>query len=262
MLNNIPFVTLVSPGSVAFQIGTWPVRWYGIFVAFGFLVAYFLAERLIQKNNLSVLHFADLIFWILISSVAFARLYFVFLSWDYFKEHLNEIPKIWYGGQSIHGGIFGTILATLVYCRIKKISFYKYIDVIALVAPLGQSIGRWGNFFNNEAFGLPVKNSFIRLYIPQEFRPDRFIVSEYFHPVFLYESLINLAIFIFLFKKYSEWKKNSGKVFWFYLLSYSVIRFFLEFIRTDSLYVFGHFAGAQVISVIIFIVSVFFLMKR
>lgn len=261
MLNNLIFS---SPGSVAFNIGSWPVRWYGVFIAIGFLVAYFFAEKLIKKNNLDLNCFNDLIFFVLIFSVVFARVWFVVLSFDYFKDHLSEIPKIWYGGQSIHGGIFGAVLAVFLYSKIKKISFYDYMDVIAVVAPLGQAIGRWGNFFNNEAFGIPVETGFsclVRLYIPQEFRPDKYLNNQYFHPTFLYESVFDFLIFVFLWRKYPDWKNKPGKIFWVYLLGYSVIRFFLEFLRVDSLYLFGNIASAHFVSGLIVIISMIMLCR-
>ena len=256
MLSNFLMITLSSPGAIAFHIGNWPVRWYGVMVALGFLVAYMLAEKLVEKHKLNVVYFNDLIFFILVFSVIFARLWFVFLSWEYFRNHLTEIPKIWHGGQSIHGGIFGAILATFIYTKFKKVSFYTYIDLIAVVSPLGQAIGRWGNFFNNEAFGKPVVNNLIRLSIPIEYRPEKYLAFETFHPTFLYESILNFVIFVFLYKKYLLWKDKPGKTFWFYLLSYSVIRFFLEFVRVDSLYLFGNFTSAHVLSVVIIFISV------
>lgn len=259
MLNSIPSVTLLSPGAVAFNIGNWPVRWYGIFIAIGFLLTYFVAEKLIQKSKLDLNCFNDLIFLILIFGVIFARLYFVALSWDYFKLHLDEIPKIWLGGQSVHGGILGAIIAALLYSFIKKVPFYRYMDVIAVIMPLGQAIGRWGNFFNNEAFGKPFLNGIVRLYIPTEFRPQLYIDNAYFHPTFLYESFFDFVIFVFLYRKYSVWTDKSGKVFWTYLLLYSVIRFFLEFLRIDSLYLFGNIACAHVISLVIIVISLIFM---
>ena len=262
MLSNVPSITLSSPGAVAFNIGTWPVRWYGIFIAVGFLTAYFIAEKLIQKSKLDLNHFNDLIFLVLIFGIVFARLYFVALSWDYFKIHLDEIPKIWLGGQSVHGGILGAIIAALIYSFTKKISFYKYMDVMAVIMPLGQAIGRWGNFFNNEAFGKPVFNGLVRLYIPTEFRPSIYLDNVYFHPTFLYESFLDFIIFVFLYRKYSLWVSKPGKVFWVYLLLYSIVRFFLEFIRIDSLYLFGGFASAHIMSIIIILVSLINLYAR
>ncbi len=260
MLNSFSFV-LSSPGPIALHIGSLNIRWYGILIAVAFLIAYSLTEKLILNDKLNINHFNDLIFFVLISSVIGARLYFVLLSWDYFKEHLSEIPKIWLGGQSIHGGMIGAILATIIYTKIKKISFYNYIDVIATVTPLGQAIGRWGNFFNNEAFGRPASNSLIKLFIPQEYRPDSYINQSYFHPTFLYESILNFVIFVFLYKKYPKWRKNPGKIFWTYLICYSAIRFLLEFLRTDSLYLFN-FPCAQIISIIIFVIAGIFLFQQ
>lgn len=258
---HLPIITLSSPGAVAFHIGQINVRWYGIFIGLGFLVSYFLAEKLVKKNNLSLEYFNDLVFLMLIFSIVFARLWFVMLNIDYFKDHISEIPKIWYGGQSIHGGILGAVLATLIYTRIKKASFYTYIDLAGVVVPLAQAVGRWGNFFNNEAFGVPLKHCFVRLFIPAEFRPPFYLEHEYFHPTFLYESFLDFIIFVFLFKKYPLWKDKPGKTFWVYLLCYSTIRFFIEFMRLDSLYLFNLFPSAQIVSVILIIVSVFILRK-
>lgn len=261
MLSDLPVITLSSPGVIAFNLGNWQVRWYGIFIALGFLVSYFFAEKLIIKHKLSTDHFCNLIFLVLIFSVVFARLWFVFLSWEYFKDHLDEIPKIWHGGQSIHGGILGVVLGTILYSKINNISFYNYMDIISVVAPLGQCIGRWGNFFNNEAFGKPLTNGVVHLYIPKEFRPDMFLGFDCFHPTFLYESVLDFLLFLFLYKKFSMWRKTPGKTFWSYLLGYSMIRFVLEFLRTDSLYLIGDIASAHVVSVILFIISLIFLYK-
>lgn len=255
-------ITLTSPGSVAFELGGFSIRWYGIFIGIGFLFAYFVAEKLIIKSKLSLEHFNNLVFLILIFSIVFARLWFVFLNLDYFKEHAGEIYKIWYGGQSLHGGIFGGVLALYFYCRIKKIDLMKYLDIAGVTVPLAQAIGRWGNFFNNEAFGLPVSDSLIRLFVPYEFRPVNYLSSEYFHPTFLYESFFDFFIFIFLYKNYSKWKSTPGKIFFVYLLMYSIIRFFLEFIRVDSLYLFHHFPAAHVVSLVLIAVSVIFLFKN
>ncbi|MBI3309419.1 MAG: prolipoprotein diacylglyceryl transferase [Candidatus Melainabacteria bacterium] len=253
-------LTLSSPGPIAISIGSVVIRWYGVFIGIGFLAAYFLAEKLAVKNKLSIEHFNNLIFLVLIFSIVCARLWFVFLNLDYFKEHLSEIPKIWYGGQSVHGGLVGGVFILWLYTTLKKISFYKYVDIAGIVVPLAQALGRWGNFFNNEAFGLPISSSLIRLYVPLQYRPVEYINYEYFHPTFLYESLLDFVIFIFLYKQYKEWKRNPGKTFWIYLLMYSTVRFCLEFLRVDSLYFLG-FPAAQVISVIFALLSMVMLLR-
>ena len=201
MLNSFPHIILTSPGAIAFHLSSWPVRWYGVCIALAFLISYFIAEGLIKKKQLSLEYFNDLITLVLISSIFFARLWFVVLSWDYFKDHLTEIPMIWLGGQSIHGGIFGAIVATLMFSKIRKISFYAYIDVLAVITPLGQAIGRWGNFFNNEAFGKPVQEGLftpIWLNIPIHYRPDEYLNYKFFHPTFLYESFL-ISFFLYFF---------------------------------------------------------------
>lgn len=250
---------LASPGPIAFYICGWAVRWYGIFIAISFLSCYFLAEKLTKKYGLNEADFNNLVFLVLISSIIFARLYYVLLNHSYYSSHAEEIPMIWLGGQTIHGGILGGVLAIFLYSKIKKISSLVFLDLVALVAPLGQAIGRWGNFFNNEAFGKPISSSFLKLYIPVDFRPLKYANYKYFHPTFLYESILNLVIFIILYKNYDKWKNIKGKIFWTYLLLYSIIRFILEFIRTDSLYIFDHMASGHVISLALIIVSLIML---
>lgn len=251
---NFPHITFTSPGQVVFSVFNWQIRWYGIFIALSFLACYFIGETLVKKANLSLEHFNNLVILVLIFSILFARLYFVALNREYFYLHLDEIPKIWLGGQSIHGGILGAALALLLYSTVKKISFYKYADIATIVAPLGQSIGRWGNFFNNEAFGKPVENWIFRLYIPPENRPSDFLVNNYFHPTFFYESFLDFIIFVFLYKKFSVWKEKPGKIFWVYLFSYGVIRFVLEFLRVDSVY-FANISVAHVASIFLIMLS-------
>ena len=261
-LGYLPVIVLSSPGPVAFYVGSWPVRWYGILIALGFLAGYLIAEKLAVKNHLNLNILNDLVFLILIFSIVFARLWFVFLSWDYYKNNPDEIPKIWLGGQSVHGGIFGGIFAVALYAKIKKISFYQYIDLISVLVPFCQSVGRWGNFFNNEAYGSPVNNFFLKLFIPQEYRLEKYTDFSFFHPAFLYESVLDFLIFVFLYLKYPKWKNKNGKTFWMYLFLYSIVSFFLEFVRLDSLYLFDHIASAHILSVIIVFISLFFLLRR
>ena len=260
---NTPFsIILKSPGPIALTFGNVNIRWYGIFIALAFLISYLICEHLVKKGYLSLNVFTDLIIGTLISSIISARLWFVCGNLNYFKSNLEEIPKIWHGGQSIHGAIFGGILFIYIFSRIKKINFYSYIDIISCVMPLAQSIGRWGNFFNNEAFGKPLKSSILKLFIPFEDRPTQYFSFEYFHPTFLYEGFLDLVLFIFLYRKYPVWKNEKGKIFWFYLLSYSIIRYFLEFIRLDRILIFDRFSLAQITSVVIILVSIIVLSKK
>ncbi|MCQ2957879.1 MAG: prolipoprotein diacylglyceryl transferase [Candidatus Gastranaerophilales bacterium] len=226
-----------SPGAIALKTPFFSIYWYGIILAVAFLVGQFIVLTLAKKeyNDKSTIdHIYEIAFWALICGIVGARLYYVILGFDYYSAHLPEIIMVQNGGLSIHGGLIGGILGTIFYCKNKKIDFFKYADLYALGLPIAQSIGRWGNFFNSEAFGLPTNLPW-GVYIPLNNRPIDLALYEYFHPTFLYESLWDIFIFVILFfilKKY--FFKKQGVLFFSYLILYSIGRIFIECIRTDS----------------------------
>ena len=232
-----------SPGSIFLKLGPITIRWYGVMIFLGFVLASTAAARLAKKLSINPEQLINCAFITFLGGVIGARLYFVALSWPYFQLHPEDICAIWKGGLSIHGGIIGGTIAGWLYCISQKLPALKYADILSAVAPLGQAIGRWGNFFNSEAFGRPVADNYpLRLFIPQENRPLLYRNNDYFHPTFLYESAWDFALFLLLYFVIApRLRKYPGLSFVVYLAGYSLGRLFIEPLRVDSIMI----AGAQ-----------------
>lgn len=244
-----------SPGEVAFQIGPFSVYWYGIIISFAFITGIWVSSAFAKIKNENPENILDMAIYLLIGAVIFSRLYFVIFSWDYFKNNIQEAFMIWQGGLSIHGAMIGGCLVLVLYSILKKLCLLKYADLLCLGFVLGQAIGRWGNFFNSEAFGKPT-DLFWKVYIPPEKRPYAYIDKEFFHPAFLYESLWNFIVFFILVFLLKKFKNCNGILLFSYLILYSIGRFFIEDIRIDSIYsVFG-LPVAQFASLIMIFVGV------
>lgn len=252
----MPPITLSSPGAIFFKVGAVTVRWYGVMIALGFLAATWAASALAKRRDFNVDHLINGSLVAFMSGILGARLYFVALSWESFAQHPQDILATWLGGLSIHGGIIGGLIGGWLYCRLMKISFLTGIDIAAAVLPLAQAIGRWGNFFNSEAFGRPVDEDFpLRLLIAPEHRPGGLESYKYFHPTFLYESVWNLLIFFILYYvTFNRLKAYPGMNFLAYLLLYSVGRFLIEPLRTDSI-MFGTLPAPSVVSGALIVLS-------
>ncbi len=226
-----------SPATIAFETPYFTIHWYGIVLAVAFLVGQFVVMKISKKeynDNQMLENLADIAFWTLLGGVIGARLYYVLLSFDYYIHNLHEIIMIQQGGISIHGAILGGVIAGLIYCKVKKLEFFKYADLYALGLPVAQAIGRWGNFFNSEAYGLPTNLPWA-VFIPPISRPDAYLDYEFFHPTFLYESLWNILIFLILYFVLKKVAFNKhGVLFFSYLLLYSIGRILIEYIRIDS----------------------------
>jgi phosphatidylglycerol:prolipoprotein diacylglycerol transferase len=211
-----------------------------------------------QKNNL-----VDLLFWIFIGGIAGARLWFVILSWAHFQNNPLEAFYIWHGGQSIQGGFVGGALAGWLFYSWQKaqkkdlLNPGKIFDLVAVALPVGQAVGRWGNYFNIEAFGQPSDLPWA-LFVPPELRPTQYLGSQSFHPTFAYESLFLLAASGLIFYLQKNLKLREGSYFCVYIALYSVGRFFLEYLRMDSL-MLGPLPAAQMICLFMFVFSLGFL---
>ena len=219
------------------------IHYYSLCIFFAIIVCYlsslFLSSKVMTSVDKNVL--SDIVPLLIIFSIIGARIYYVLLSIEYFILNPAAIFMVWQGGLSIHGAIIGGIIFGILYAQKNKMNFFPYADIICATLPLGQAIGRFGNFFNQEAFGLPAVNAPVMLYVKENFRPDKYIQYEYFHPCFLYESILNILIFVFLLfllKKSS--KDYDGVIFFSYILLYSIVRMIIEPFRSDTVfYVFG-----------------------
>ena len=243
---------------VAFYLFGRPVMKYGITMGTAIAVSVFVLGKIRNKFYSDVIsedRLFDLCFWLIIGGVLGARIWYVLLNIPYYSAHVNEILAISQGGISIQGAIMGGVLTGWIYVKKHHLCFLKIADMFALVLPIGQAIGRWGNFFNSEAFGRPCDLSW-KLYIPIENRPEQYLFDEYFHPTFLYESIANIFVFFILYFILRKKLENyGGGVFFSYLILYSVVRFFIEFVRIDSVLNVGTVPIAVVVAVLFMIVG-------
>lgn len=246
--NLMVALEFTSPGATL-QIGPLSLRWYGLLIASAVLIGLLLAQRLAQVRQLNPDLVGDLLVWLIVGAIPGARLYYVLFQWNYYSQHPDQIVAIWRGGIAIHGAILGGMLAAVLFSRVKHCSFWRLADVVAPSLILGQAIGRWGNFFNSEAFGDPTDLPW-KLFVPPERRPAGFASVAYYHPTFLYESLWNLMVFVGLMTLFVRFPKaKRGTLFLVYMIAYSCGRFWIEGLRTDSL-MLGPLRMAQVVSLI------------
>ncbi len=240
-----------SPGPILFQLGPITIRWYGLLIASAVLIGVSLSQYLAKRRNVNPILLGDLAVWLVIAAIPAARLYYVLFEWEQYAQHPDQIIAIWNGGIAIHGAILGGTLAAVIFARIQKVSVWQLADLVAPSLILGQAIGRWGNFFNSEAFGRPTNLPW-KLYIPPQQRPLEYINFEYFHPTFLYESLWNLMVFGILMTLFFRDLKRKphlkvGTLALVYLVAYSAGRVWIEGFRTDSLMI-GPLRMAQIVS--------------
>ena len=242
---------------IAFKFGPLEVYWYGLIMATAVFVGLLLAMKEAERKNINPDAIVDLVITVLPLAILGARIYYVIFEWGYYSQHPQEIIAIWHGGLAIHGAIIGALIGGIVFAKVKNLSFSKLTDIVAPSFILGQAIGRWGNFMNQEAHGGPVSRAFLEsLKLPHWIIEQMNIQGTYYHPTFLYESIWNLLIFLFLT---FYWKKQdflkSGEVFLTYISLYSIGRFFIENMRTDSL-MWGPIQMARAISITIVLASI------
>ncbi|WP_445505570.1 prolipoprotein diacylglyceryl transferase [Niallia sp. 03091] len=240
---------------IAFSLGGIDVRWYGVIIGTGLILALLLAIREGNRRGLHKDDFPDLMLWAIPIAIISARIYYVIFEWDYYSQHMSDIPKIWLGGIAIHGALIGAVITTYIFTKRKNISFWKMADIAAPSIILGQAIGRWGNFINQEAHGGEVSRTFLEnLYLPEFIINQMNINGVYYHPTFLYESLWNIIGFVLLLVL-RKVNLRSGEIFLSYVIWYSIGRFFIEGLRTDSLIV-GDFRMAQLISLCLIVFAI------
>ncbi|HEL6704696.1 TPA: prolipoprotein diacylglyceryl transferase [Listeria monocytogenes] len=246
---------------VAIQIGSISVKWYGVIIASAVVIALLLALSEANKRKMDKEIIVDLLIWAIPISIISARIYYVIFEWDFYKNNLGEIVKIWHGGIAIYGALIGAVLTAIIFSRIKKISFWQLADVVAPSLIIAQAIGRWGNFMNQEAHGAETTRSFLEsLHLPDFIINQMYIDGAYYQPTFLYESLWNVLGFVILLI-IRRTKIRRGELFLGYVIWYSFGRFFIEGMRTDSL-MWGDFRVSQALSLLLIVLSIGIIIYR
>lgn len=250
---------------VFIQLGPLTIYWYGLIIATAIFIGLYLATKEAEKVGMKKDIPTDLLIFAAPVAIVFARLYYVIFEWERYRgEPLWKFIAVWEGGIAIHGALIGAVLTAIIFARIKKISFWQLADISAPSLILGQAIGRWGNFMNQEAHGGPVSETFYHnfmQYLPNFIVDQMCIDGIMYHPTFLYESIWNILVLIglLMLRKYNPIR---GEVFLNYLIFYSIGRFFIEGLRTDSLMLFGLLRQAQLLSIVLIIGAIIVMVYR
>ena len=244
---------------VLLDLGFIKVYYYSIFILLGVLAGIIMVWFEIRKDKINKDEIIDIFFYTIIFAFLGARIYYVLFNLSYYLSNPLEILCVWHGGLAIHGGILGAFLYLLFYSKKNNINILKLLDILVIGLIAGQIIGRWGNFFNSEAYGSITSLEYLRsLYIPEFIINGMNINGVYYLPTFFFESVWNFVGFIILILIRKFYKKlRVGQLMGFYLMWYSFIRFIIEGMRLDSL-MLGSIRVAQLVSFILFFVGVYF----
>ena len=256
-----------------FQLGPLYVRFYGIILMLGAVAAAILAEREARRRGQSGDVVWDALIWVLIGGIIGARIWHILtpppsmvdagITVSYDLTHPLDMLAIWRGGLGIPGAVIGGIFALYLFCRRRKLDFPLWLDIAAPALALGQAIGRWGNFINQELYGGPTSLPW-KIFIEPKNRLPGYQDQAYYHPIFLYESLGSFGIVIFLLwisRRKADWLK-TGDVFLIYLILYPTVRFLLEFIRLDAARVAGINANQTFMAVVAIIAAVTLVLRH
>lgn len=249
---------------VAFQLGSLSVKWYGIIMAVAIVLATWMAITEGKKRQIIPDDFVDLLLWAVPLGYVGARIYYVIFEWGYYSRHPDQIIAIWNGGIAIYGGLIAGLIVLLVFCYKRFLPPFLMLDIITPGVMAAQVLGRWGNFMNQEAHGSPTSLHFLEsLHLPEFIIQQMKINGVYYQPTFLYESFFNLiGLILILSLRHKKHLFKQGEVFMCYLMWYAVVRFFVEGLRTDSLYIWGTIRVSQALSCILFIVTLILFIYR
>lgn len=239
---------------IALQLGPLEIHWYGVIIATAVVLAVALALQEAKRRRVSEDDILNLILWALPFSLIGARLYYVIFEWPYYQANPGEIIKIWHGGIAIYGGLIAASIVFIIYCRNHALSAWLILDIAAPTVMLAQAIGRWGNFMNQEAYGGVTSLHFLQqFHLPNWLIQQMLIDGSYRQPTFLYESVWNLIGFAILMsiRHRTGWFKQ-GEILLSYIMWYAFGRFFVEGMRTDSLYL-GPLRVSQIVSIVLLI---------
>ena len=235
----------LNVSSVAINIGNINIYWYAILIVSAFIIGILFCKKDDGKYNIKFDNILELMVILIPISIIGARIFYVVFKLDYYIQYPENILNIRDGGLAIYGGIIGAIITIIIYCKKKKINVLDITDYLVPYLALGQAIGRWGNFFNVEAYGSETTSIFRMGIIENE----KYIEV---HPTFLYESICNLIIFLILYILRNK-RKYKGQITYLYLALYGIVRALIEGLRTDSL-MLGSFRISQVLSIVLFII--------
>lgn len=231
----------INPPQGFTLFGKLNIQFYGLIIAIGLILAVVYGMRRSKHFGLKQDDILDGVLWIVPVAIVCARLYYCIFEWNQYKDNPISMLYIWNGGLAIYGGVIGAAICVVVHCKIKKISLGAVLDLVALGFLIGQAIGRWGNFFNREAFGAETEN-FLRMGLMLNADGTRSLTEHFFHPTFLYESLWNTVGFIGL-HLLSKKRQYDGQIALGYVAWYGLGRALIEGLRTDSLYIFKDTIG-------------------
>ena len=255
------FLHTFEPSAILLTLGPIHIYWYGLFIVLGIIGALATSFILAKYYKVPNDKLFDLVFWLIIGGLIGARIYDILLELPYYFNHPLQTLKIWQGGLAIHGAIIAGVIIIYIFSRREKFNFWRLFSLLAPGLALGQAIGRWGNYFNQELFGLPTNGP---LGIPINIlnRPEQYLAAPYFQPTFLYESLGCLLIFIILISlnyyyiKREQIERNCIWLAALYMVLYSILRFCLEFIKVDQTPIIFNLRWPQIISLIIFLIGI------
>jgi phosphatidylglycerol:prolipoprotein diacylglycerol transferase len=242
------------PERMLLDFGFVHIYWYSLLVTLGIAVAAYIGRSRYVSTGGKEQQILDFFFYVIIGGLIGARLWHVLVfQWAYYADHLSDIVKIWEGGIAIQGALLGGLFAAYVYTKKKHLDFLFLADTAVIGVPLAQAVGRWGNFFNQELYGLPTKFPW-GMYIEPQNRVAGYEAFSHFHPTFLYESVLNV-LFFWLLWQYSKKNRMPGTLTAFYFIGYGAIRFIVDFARIDPMPMIGFLRASQVISVIFVLVA-------
>ncbi len=246
---------------VIINLGIIEIRWYSVLILLGFILGYYLVINRCKQQNIDKTLISDLCFYLIIVSILGARIYYCIFEWKYYINNPIDIIKIWEGGLAIHGGVIAGVIFIYFYTKKKKLEFLKLLDIFAPSLVLGQAIGRWGNFFNGEAYGpITTFENLKNLHIPRFIIDGMYIGGNYHVPTFFYESIGCLIIFIILIILRNKKSTKIGIITSIYFILYGLVRFFIEGLRTDSLMLFN-IKVAQLISIFMILIGIYIIIK-
>lgn len=250
-----------TPDPILFDFGSLSVHWYGLIMVSAIIVASLYVNKYLKSRlNASTRQVEDLVFYLVIFGLIGARFgHVVFFEWEYYSQNLGDIVKIWNGGQSIQGALLFAVITLFFWTKKNKFNFWRVSDILVPAVALGQAIGRWGNYFNQELYGRPT-TGWWGIPITEANRIAEYEFEQFYHPTFFYESILNLLAFWGLHTLLQRMRvANPGLVTLLYFVVYSIIRFFMEFVRIDQTFVLAGYRLPQVISLLIFVLASVFI---